>query len=278
MTSKLSKPTTPHLPYRKILPDGFVCPSPEFLRESMLQAEPISTSDHLLRAYFAGQAGVLVDSGGFVFYDPSDLTRRRVRPDVYIVLGVDTESILGREGYVVHEAGKPPDFALEVASRTTRRRDTQDKRVLYAEIGMGEYWRFDPTGGRWYGYPLAGDVLSDGEYRPIELTAEPDGMLWGYSPALDLCLCAQGRQLRYYDRKTQSYLLGVGEERAAHQETAAERDAERAARLQAASERDAERAARLRAASELDVERGARQESEAEIERLREQLRLLQGE
>jgi hypothetical protein len=119
---------------------------------------------------------------------------------------------------------------------------------LYASIGIGEYWRFDSTGGSLYGYPLAGDTLADGVYQPIELTLEEDGLLWGYSPSLDLCLCARDQRLLFYDRKTGSYLRTVGEHRAAFNE-------EHAARLASEAERDA---------------------AQAEVERLREELRGLQ--
>ncbi len=82
------------------------------------------------------------------------------------------------DGYVIHEAGKPPGFALEAASHTTRRRgDTGPKQTLYAQIGIGEYWRSDPTGGARYGSSLAGDILTGGEYQPVELTTEKDGMV-----------------------------------------------------------------------------------------------------
>ncbi len=299
MTFKISKPTPLFLPYQKVLPEGFICPQPEYLREDMLQAEPNDESGHLLRDHFSGQPGTLVDTGGFVFYDPSDLKRHRVRPDVYIVFGVDRASVLERQGYVIAEAGKPPDFALEIASPTTYRADMRRKPAQYARIGISEYWRFDPTGGELYGYPLAGDILVDGAYQSIELTLEEGGMLWGYSPVLDLCLCARDRRLLYYDRKTGSYLHSIGEERAAHHQTAAQRDAERNARLtseaqrdQAAAQRDAERNARLtseaqrdQAAAQRDAERNARLTSEAqrdvaqlEVERLREELRRLQGQ
>lgn len=229
MTSKASKSSAPFLPYRRILPEGFVCPGPEYLREDMLQAEPVAQSDQILRAQFADQPHTLVDSGGFVFYDPNDLIRGRVRPDVYIVFGVDTVSVRQRDGYVIHEAGKPPDFALEVASGSTNRRDTGPKRTLYAQIGIGEYWRFDPTGGELYGYALAGDLLVDGSYLPVELSREPDGMFWGYSPILDLCLCARDGRLLFYDRKIGAYLPNIAEERAARFE-------ERAGRLAAEAE------------------------------------------
>ena len=292
MTTPASKPAAPFIPYRKILPEGYLCPIPEYRHDDMLQAEPVNESGHLLRDHFAAQPYTLVDTGGFVFYDPNDLRRRRVRPDVYIVFGVDTDAIYARDGYIIAEAGKPPDFALEVASRTTPRRDTGSKRDLYARIGVSEYWRFDHTGGQLYGAPLAGDTLIDNAYQPIELTTEPDGMVWGYSPTLDLCLCARGRRLMYYDRKTGSYINNITEEKAAHRQTAAELDQERAARLLTAVERDEERAARLLtaverddAAAQRDEERAARQmtaaqrdDALAEAERLRQEIRRLRGE
>ena len=278
MTTKLVKPVSPILPYRKILPDGYICPEPEYRVDSLLQSEYIDESGHLLRYHYAGQPGTLVDTGAFVFYDPTDMTRRRFRPDLYIVFGVDRESVLQRNGYIIDEAGKPPDFVLEVASPTTYRNDLRNKPVLYARVGIGEYWRFDPSGGDYYGNDLAGDTLVDGAYQPIELTTEPDGMVWGYSPALDLCLCVKDNRLNYYDRKTGSYLNSIGEEHAAHRQTAAALDEERAARQQTAAELDEERAARQQTAAERDQAAAERDAARAEAARLREELRRLQDE
>ena len=219
---RYTPPGAPFITYLKLLPDDFVCPGPDYLREDMLQAEHVAELDQVLRSHFSPRPDTVVDSGGIIFYDRDDMSRHQVRPDVYVAFDVDAESLRERDGYVVHEAGKPPDFALEVASRTTRRRDTGIKRILYAQIGIAEYWRFDPKGGRYYGYELAGETLSEGEYRPIELTEEGDGMVWGYSPVLDLCLCVADKRLLFYDRKTDSYLRNFSEERAARQAAEAE--------------------------------------------------------
>ena len=124
-------------------------------------------------------------------------------------------------------------------------------------MGISEYWRFDATGGEFYGYPLEGDLLRDGVYQPLPLTTEPDSMVWGYSPALDLCLCAQGQRLRFYDRKTRRYLHNITESNAALSQSYA-------ALAEVTAERNAERAARLA--------------SEAKVERLQEQVRRLQGQ
>ena len=49
MASKASKKAAPFLPYRKVLSEGFVCPGPEYLREEMLQAEPVAPQGWPLR-------------------------------------------------------------------------------------------------------------------------------------------------------------------------------------------------------------------------------------
>ena len=81
-----------------------------------------------------------------------------------MTFGVDPKAIVARNGYVISEVGKPPDFVLEVASRSTGRRDYTVKRDGYAGYGVREYWRFDHTGGRFHDAALAGDVLVDGRY------------------------------------------------------------------------------------------------------------------
>ena len=47
---------------------------------------------------------------------------------------------------------------MEIASRSTGRTDTREKRVEYAALGIPEYWRFDET-GRYHRTRLAGDRL-----------------------------------------------------------------------------------------------------------------------
>ena len=215
MTSQAAKTAAPFIPYTYILPEGFVYPDPcdsDYWPRNMLQAPVIAEADYLLRHHFDGdnRPDIFIDSGGFVFYTIEG-TNRRVRPDLYIAFGVDAGAILSRNGYSILEAGKPPDFALEVASPSTHESDTGNKRNLYRAIGVGEYWMLDVTGGDYHGFALAADRLVDGVSRPIEITTAADGTVWGYSPALDLCLCWQNGRLRFYDRKTDRYLPGIVE-------------------------------------------------------------------
>ena len=117
--------------------------------------------------------------------------------------------------YLPWEAGKPPDFVLEVGSPSTGREDISRKRDIYAGIGVGEYWRFDPSGGDYYGEPLVGEELVDGKYRRVELTTDPDGVLKGYSPALRLYLCWRDEMLTFYNPATGEYLRNLPETQAA---------------------------------------------------------------
>lgn len=204
-----------------------------------------------------------LSSNTILCYDRRNLNIR-VQPDCYFAFGVDAESIRKRKMYLPWEVGKPPDFALEVASQTTSRQDVRIKNGIYARIGVPEYWRFDSTGGVYYGQPLAGDRLVDGAYQPIELTREPDGVLKGYSPSLDLYLCWDNELLHFYDPASQTYLRTISEERAA-------RRAAESARQSAQAERDA-------AWAEARAERTARLDAELRARELEERLRRLESD
>lgn len=245
-----------------VLPDDYVCPDPE--PREMIQGPIINKSGYFVARHFSEQPDALVRAPCVVNYDPSDLNRR-VEPDLCIAFGVDKEAVLRRNGHIIWEVGKPPDFVMEVASESTHARDTGFKRDLYAELEIGEYWRVDPTGGDLYGYPLAGDILENGAYREITLEQEADGMTWGYSPGLDLCLCwhpawdwdvDDETNLRFYDRKTGRYLCDM---------TLVER------RLAS------EQAARMVAEAAQMAAEVARASAEARVRQLEEQLRRQQS-
>ena len=191
----------------------------------------------------------LVSGNGYLCRRRSDLPSCPY-PDLVIAFDVDQDSIVTTNGYVIEEAGKPPDFVLEVASKSTGRRDYIEKRVLYANLDVREYWRFDHTGGDYHDAPLACNLLMPGgDYEPMPLTTEPDGVVWGFSEALGLSVCWVAGRLRFWDRRQQQYLPD-------HREmTEARADAEE------------------RAASELQ----GRRDAEARVQELEEELRRLRG-
>ena len=147
-------------------------------------------------------------------------------PDLLIAFGVDPAAAIARRGYSIDERGKPPEFVLEVASVNTARNDDTHKREGYAAYGIPEYWRFDPTGGEYYRTSLAGDLLVDGEYQPASIVQTDEGRYWGHSEALNLTLCWEYGEMRWYDPVSRSYLR-------THDDEANGRIAEREARIAA---------------------------------------------
>ena len=127
-------------------------------------------------------------------------------PDLLIAFDVDPDARRDSNGYIVSEQGKPPDFVLEVASARTGRNDETIKRDYYEAMGVGEYWRFDSSGGRWHSAALAGDLLVDGAYQPIPIEERADGTFRGYSPALRLELRWEDDNLRWWDPVGSRYL------------------------------------------------------------------------
>ncbi len=190
-----------------------------------------------LRRHFGSQDTTMVLGEVPVGRNPRQRRGLRV-PDLLVAFGVGPARIIEQRGYSIEEQGKPPDFVLEIASPTTGRNDYTDKRRDYAAFGIPEYWQFDPSGDRYYDAPLAGDQLVGEEYHPISIVSTDGDHHWGHSTALNLDLCWEDGQLRWWDPAAGRYLRTFDDE-------AEERIAERAGRL-AAEERVRELEAELR--------------------------------
>ena len=246
---------------------------PEPIEDGMQQFPAILKLVALLMRYFRDFDDVFVDGGGFVFYDRAN-GYRRFAPDCYITFGVDGKAILETGNYFLWEVGKPPEFAMEVASDSTAANDLGFKRELYARLGIAEYWRFDPTGGDRYGQPMVGERLVDGEYRPFELHTAEDGSIWSYSEVLDLRFHWSSELEEGFDIRNPRTGKTIDME-----------EAEREARITAEARVEAERIAaearieakRIAADARIAAERNAAEARErellAEIERLRGQMK-----
>ena len=127
-------------------------------------------------------------------------------PDLMVIFGADLELMEEQAGFEIERQGKGPDFVLEVASPTTGVVDYTDKRRDYERFRAFEYWRFDPSGGRYHDAALAGDRLVGGRYAPIAIDMTDDGGFRGYSEALGLYLCWEDGELRFHDPATRGYL------------------------------------------------------------------------
>ena len=227
MTATTTLTPPPAGKYAHVVP----LPAPPKAPDAMQQSPYVTRAYLILDNYFHRRPDALVASDGYLCYDTRDRSRW-VRPDCVVAFGVDPDAIFARNGYVISEVGKPPDFVLEVASESTGRRDYTAKRAVYAEYGVAEYWRFDRSGGQYHDRPLSGDRLVNGRYEPLPLDTGADGVIRGYSPVLGLELHWSTGQLRFYDPAARDYLPDLAE-------AMAQRDAAEAeqADLQAENER-----------------------------------------
>ena len=247
-----------------------------------------------LRARYRDIPGARVNGDTFIYYIEGD-PRRSVSPDCYVVLGLSEDSLESIERnnvYLVWEVGKAPDFILEIGSSSTASRDLGSKRDLYAELGVLEYWRYDETGGDFYGEPLVGERLIDGEYQRIELRHERDGSVRAHSDVLDLDLWWTDGELRFWDSVAEDWLLSheeaqarADEEYVRAEEAQAQADEEyiRAEEAQAQADEAQTRADEAQAqADEAQArahdERAGRLAAETRVAELEAELRRLRGE
>lgn len=102
-----------------------------------------------------------------------------------------------------------PDFVLEATSNSTWQADVEAKKRLYRDLGVREYWLFDPTGERinerLRGYRLR---RTSGE-RAVDEYGRVRENRWGRlaSEVLRLELCLRDDDLRLYDPSAGELLL-----------------------------------------------------------------------
>jgi Uma2 family endonuclease len=214
--------------------------------ETDLHRDAMFRHIELLSDYYRGQP-VYVSGDLLVYYEQGN-PKKYVVPDAFVVKGIQPGR---RRIYKIWEEGKVPDVVIETTSRKAKRKDTQTKPVLYGQLGIREYFMFDPE--RDYLDPrLQGYRMQAGQYAPIEV--DDEGFL--FSRELELRLKIEQGDLQFYRRDTGERLLTAQEQR---DHIARALEAEAAAR-------QAEGAAR-------QVAEAAARRAEADVERLREELR-----
>ena len=222
--------------------------------ESMVQDVVLGYTTFAFRRFFRGRRpGVCVASDMLVYDDGRPATDGPVRPvwvspDILVAFGVGERM---RDSYVIWREGKAPDFVMEVASKSTWRRDRDEKPALYAALGVAEYFLYDPVGG--YLEPrLQGRVLRGAKRGVLRQERLGNGARGLCSEVLDLCAYLRGprQELRWHDPAT-------GKDLESHDEVHDDRD-----RLVAARKNEA----------------AARRAAEAEVAELRAQIRRLRNE
>lgn len=162
-------------------PDSADAPMPEYdgMRRQWMATETA------LRHHFRERPDVYVTSNLFIYYVEGD-PKKRVAPDVFVVLGVPDRD---RPNYKIWEEGRAPDVIFEFTSESSRFYDMGEKLGLYAAMGVPEYYVFDPS-GQYLRPPFRAFRLQDDVYREIPAVGGIE------SPRLGLRLIVDGDRLR----------------------------------------------------------------------------------
>ena len=191
-----------------------------------------------LRIHYRDRADVLVGGDLFVHYEEGN-PAAVVAPDVMVVFGADKREDNPRESYRLWEEPKGPDFVLEVASRSTWPVDRDRKRAVYASLGVGEHWLYDPSGEH-LATRLRGMRLVGERYRGLSPKTSPSGSAHHASPpavrtvrsavpGLDVRV-ARGGGLSLRDPVSAEVLPGYEQEHLARKAAEARAEREAAAR------------------------------------------------
>jgi Uma2 family endonuclease len=172
---------------------------------------------HPLKERYRDQGNVYVSGNLFLYYEEGN-PKAFVAPDVFVVFGVSNAQ---RRTYKLWEEGQAPDVVFELTSKKTYQDDLSRKRLLYEELGVREYFLFDPL-HEYLRPPLQGFRLTeDAYYEP--LIPESVGSEWEIdSIVLRLTLRTDGTHLRLYDPETKDYLRTPAEAEAALRSAEAE--------------------------------------------------------
>ena len=159
-----------------------------------------------LQNYFRDERNVYVGSNMLLYYVEGN-PKKVLAPDVFVVRGINKGQ---RRIYKLWEEGRPPGIVIELSSRKTWREDLHLKWRLYEQMGVKEYFIFDPE----YDYlpePFVGYRLKNNQYVAMKIEG---GRV--RSDVLGMELVDTGETLRLLDLKTNKFLLTPLEEAEAH--------------------------------------------------------------
>ena len=154
----------------------------EPLVESYVHLYALLATLEVLRQYLLGRQATVL-SNQFLYY-AQGFPKLRVAPDVMVIFNVAPG---GRDNYKIWEEGQVPVVIFEMTSEGTKNQDTGFKKTLYEQLGVLEYWLFDPK-GEWIkeqlqGYRLRGEVyepITDSRCEPLQLRLQIEGQLIGF--------------------------------------------------------------------------------------------------
>jgi Uma2 family endonuclease len=259
----------------------------EPMPEGDKQRRNLSYATEALKLWFEQLPDVYVSGNLFIRYE-KDGAEKRIAPDIFVVFGTSKED---RVSYTVwEEDGKVPDFVLEITSKGTVAKDRKHNPLIYRDLGVKEYFQYDPTGEYLKPTFLQGLRLQNGKYVEIASSLLPDGTLSLHSEVLGLDLhLFPNLGFRFFDQISNQILRSyaeaeferVFEQRARSQAELArsqaelERSFEHQARLEAEAAQQQAEAIADRANLEKQLAEQRQQKAEQKAQRLAEMLKAM---
>jgi len=180
----------------------------EPMPEGDKQRRNLSYTTEALRLWFQSRSDVYVSGNLFIRYKNQNI-EKRIAPDTFVVFGMSGED---RVSYKIGEqGGKVPDFVLEITSKGTVTKDREQNPLIYRDLGVKEYFQYDPTGEHLQPWSLQGVRLEQGQYVEIPATFLSDHILSLHSQVLGLDLHLSDRGFRFYDPLSQQVLRSYAE-------------------------------------------------------------------
>ena len=148
-----------------------------------------------LRMYFARRNDIYIIGNIFLYYEKGR-PKSCKSPDVMLVKGVSATP--QRRSFKTWVEGTAPTVIFEVTSKKTAKEDMKNKRDLYEQLGVKEYFLFDPLQD-YLDHQVMGYRLVEGKYELVIPMEDDGGVL---SEELGMRLVPEGNLLALFDART----------------------------------------------------------------------------
>lgn len=178
--------------------EGFVtiAGEDEEMSETTLHFALINYLYNALKLFLSNSTNCFVASNLRIFYDEKN-PLKWYAPDVLVAFGVSGGD---RTSYNLATEKTMPQVVFEVASEQTADRDTGEKYLDYARLGVEEYYLLDPERGLLPSALLAFQ-REDDKLLPIKIANERV-----FSPRLELEIVNTDSGIRLFDPQAKHYL------------------------------------------------------------------------
>jgi Uma2 family endonuclease len=151
-----------------------------------------------LRQYYQNQPDVYVIGNMFLYWEEGHPEARKA-PDVMVIKSVEPREY--RDNFKIWEERATPSVIFEITSPGTADEDLQTKMELYQQLGVREYFLFDPR-NEYLEQQLMGYRLINHVYEPIQ-PASNGGLV---SSELMIFLVPEGAELGLFNQRTRERL------------------------------------------------------------------------